>query len=371
MVRPPLSDGRGVCPEPLRHNVKVVRACVNLFTTDRAVTPVSTPGLLIPTGRAGVAADFVAVVSGSSGPVATYSGRVSSDPVAGPLVEVADLDDLRLSEYRGLNNPAARRRLEAELAIIVVEGRVAVHQLLDTRLVIRSLLVDDRQITLAADLVDAVRARGATVYVVPRHRMSELVGFRLHRGVVAVSDRPPDIDPEQILRDVAGRSGPSGGPPLLAVLEGLNDPENIGALFRNAAAFGVAAVLLDPTCSDPLYRRSIRVSVGHALHLPFARLNRWPGGLEGVRAAGFVVCALAPHPAGCVPVPLHDLRARLADRVPEPAGVALLVGAEGPGLSEAALAAADEVVTIPMAPGVDSLNVATAAAVAFDRLSTP
>ncbi|HEY5109317.1 MAG TPA: RNA methyltransferase [Acidimicrobiales bacterium] len=293
------------------------------------------------------------------------------DPATGPFVEVDDVHDHRLPEYRDLNDPAARRRLEAELAIIVVEGRVAVRQLLDTRLVIRSLLVDDHQVTLAADLVDAVRVRGATVYVVPRDRMADLVGFRLHRGVVAVADRPPDAEPERVLADAAGKPGQSGGPPLVAVLEGLNDPENIGALFRNAAAFGVAALLLDPTCSDPLYRRSIRVSAGHALRLPFARLDPWPDGLDRVRAAGFVVCALAPHPAGRTPVPLHRLRARLADRVPAAAGVALLVGAEGPGLSAAALDAADEVVAIPMAEGVDSLNVATAAAVAFDRLSGP
>jgi len=296
---------------------------------------------------------------------------VPSDLAAGPLVEVVDLDDYRLNEYRDLTIPAARRQLEAELAIIVVEGRVAVRQLLDTHLPIRSLLVDDHQVRLAIDLVDAVRARGTPVFVVPRERMSDLVGFPLHRGVVAVAGRPPDTDPVSLLAEAARRPGAFGGLTLLAVLEGLNDPENIGALFRNAAAFGVAGILLDPTCADPLYRRSVRVSVGHSLRLPFARLYPWPEGLDRVRAAGFVVCALAPHPDGRAPVDLHRLRAHLADRVPAPAGVALLVGAEGSGLSEAALAASDEVVTIPMAPGVDSLNVATAAAVAFDRLSIP
>lgn len=305
----------------------------------------------------------------SSATSTPYSRWVPSDLAAGPLVEVDDLDDYRLNEYRGLNDPAARRVLEAESAIIVVEGRVAVRQLLDTQLAIRSLLVDDHQVCLAGDLVDAVRARRTPVYVVPRTRMSELVGFRMHRGVVAVAARPPDIDPVRLLADATGRPGSLGGLTLLAVLEGLNDPENIGALFRNAAAFGVAGVLLDPTCADPLYRRSVRVSSGHSLHLPFARLNPWPEGLDRVRASGFVVCALAPHPKGRTPVDLRGLRTRLDGRVPAPVGVALLVGAEGAGLSGAALAAADEIVTIPMAPGVDSLNVATAAAVAFERLS--
>ena len=289
----------------------------------------------------------------------------------GAVIEVEDLEDPRLSGFRDLNDPAARRRLEAELGIIVVEGRVAVRQLLDSDLTVRALLVDDHQVTLAVDLVDAVRVTGAPVYVVPRARMASLVGFRLHRGVVAVAGRPPDADPDRVLAEAARGNGLNGGPPLVAVLEGLNDPENVGALFRNAAAFGVRAVLLDPTCGDPLYRRAVRVSVGHALHLPFARLDPWPDGLDRVRAAGFVVCALAPRPDARPPVSVHALRDHLSTRAPVAAGVALLVGAEGPGLSAAALASADEVVTIPMASGVDSLNVATAAAVAFDRLSGP
>jgi tRNA G18 (ribose-2'-O)-methylase SpoU len=299
------------------------------------------------------------------------AGGDQTQTEAGPLVFVDDLDDERLAEYRDLNQPAARRRLEEALGIIVVEGRVAVRQLLDSDLRVRSLLVDDHQVTLAADLVGAVRTLGAPVFVVPRGRMASLVGFRLHRGMVAVAGRPPDADPDQVLLAAVGHPLPGGGLPLVAVLEGLNDPENIGALFRNAAAFGVAALLLDPTCSDPLYRRAVRVSVGHALHLPFARLDPWPDGLTRVRSAGFVVCALAPRPVGRPTVPLHELHDQLDEIRPRPAGVALLVGAEGPGLSSAALAAADVVVSIPMASGVDSLNVATAAAVAFDRLSVP
>ena len=143
------------------------------------------------------------------------------------------------------------------------------------------------------------------------------------------------------------------------MLEGLNDFENLGSLFRNAAAFGVDAVLLDPTCADPLYRRSVRVSMGHVLRVPFAGLaGPWPHSLAAVRASGFRLLALTPRPDA---VPLRA--------VPVPQRWAVLVGAEGPGLSEAALAAADERVRIPMAPGVDSLNVATAAAVAFAQLT--
>ena len=247
----------------------------------------------------------------------------------GVLAVVDGMDDSRLADYRDLNDPAYRRRLESELAIVVVEGRVAVRQLLDTALAVRSLLVDDHQVTLAADLVEAVRARGAPVYVVPRARMAQLVGFRLHRGIVAVAARPPDADAASVLAAAADTPSVDGGPPLVVVLEGLNDPENIGAVFRNAAAFGAGAVLLDATCGDPFYRRAVRVSVGHALRLPWARLDPWPGALDRVRAAGFALCAMAPRPrpdgpgsGGHLTLPALALRH---------APVALLLGAEGPG----------------------------------------
>jgi tRNA G18 (ribose-2'-O)-methylase SpoU len=144
------------------------------------------------------------------------------------------------------------------------------------------------------------------------------------------------------------------------VLEGLNDHENLGALFRNAAAFGVDAVLADPTTADPLYRRSVRVSLGHVLRVPWTRLPDWPDGLASLKAEGFVLVALTPS------ADAEPIAALAAD---PPARVALLLGAEGPGLSGAALAAADRRVRIPIAEGVDSLNVATAAAIAFHRLA--
>jgi tRNA G18 (ribose-2'-O)-methylase SpoU len=209
------------------------------------------------------------------------------------------------------------------------------------------------------------------VFVGSRALVAGTVGFALHRGVVAVANRPSSADPARLLSDAARPSAPARHPPLVAVLEGLNDHENIGALFRNAAAFGVAGVLLDPTCADPLYRRSVRVSVGHVLHMPFARLVPWPTGLDQVRSAGFVVAALAPRPAADIGVPtvaLAELKAWMAAS-DHPAGVALLVGAEGPGLTDAALAASDVVVPIPIVDRVDSLNAATAAAIAFHALA--
>jgi tRNA G18 (ribose-2'-O)-methylase SpoU len=290
---------------------------------------------------------------------------------SGPLVVVDDPGDPRLALYRDLNDPARRIGLDAEQSVFVVEGKVAVDRLLTSGYTVHSLLVDDHQLTAARDLVAATRARGAPVFVGSRAVVAGTVGFALHRGVVAVAKRPTPLGAERLLGHVVGTSAPPGRPPLLAILEGLNDHENIGALFRNAAAFGVAGILLDPTCADPLYRRSIRVSVGHVLHMPFARLAPWPGGLDDVRAAGFVVASLAPRPPGDSGVragSLGELKAWMSgsDR---PAGVAILLGAEGPGLTGAALAASDMVVPIPMTDGVDSLNVATAAAVAFHALA--
>ena len=315
--------------------------------------------------------------SASSPRVLREAGGVSDAPkdlpvvTPGPLVGVDDPDDPRLDLYRDLNDPAGRIRLDADQSVFVVEGRLAVDRLLTSEYSVRSLLVDDHQVTAASDLVAATRARGAPVFVGSSAVVAGTVGFALHRGVVAVANRPSPAGTGRLLADAAGTSAPEGAPPLVAVLEGLNDHENIGALFRNAAAFGVAGVLLDPTCADPLYRRSIRVSVGHVLHMPFARLVPWPTGLHQVRAAGFVVAALAPRPAadsGVPAVSLAELKAWMSGSG-HPVGVALLLGAEGPGLTDTALAASDVVVPIPMADGVDSLNVAAAAAVAFHALA--
>ncbi len=294
-----------------------------------------------------------------------------ADVVAGPLVHVDDPSDRRLELYRDLNDPAGRVRLDAEESVFVVEGRLAVDRLLTSGYTVRSLLIDDHQVTAAADLVAATRARGAAVFVGSRSVVAGTVGFALHRGVVAVADRPPPVDSGRLLADVTGTPGSKEPPPVVAVLEGLNDHQNIGALFRNAAAFGVAAVLLDPTCADPLYRQSVRVSVGHVLHIPFARLTPWLDGLDGVRAAGFLLAALAPHPAAGSGVPtvrLAELKAQMSGPG-RPVGVALLLGAEGPGLTTDAAESSHVVVRIAMADGVDSLNVATAAAVAFHALT--
>jgi tRNA G18 (ribose-2'-O)-methylase SpoU len=303
----------------------------------------------------------------------------------GAVVQVDDPGDPRLADYRRLNDPAGRRALEAERSIIVVEGRLAVARLLESEHRVLSLLVDDRHLVAVDHLVVSTLDRGAPVYVGTPEVVAATVGFALHRGVVAVARRPVSVAAGDLLADIAPSSGVGEPPAVVAVLEGLNDHENIGALFRNAAAFGVSAVLMDPTCADPLYRRSIRVSVGHVLRVPFARLPTWPAGLDLLRDAGFLVAAMAAVPpdgvgSGPHPLRLSELRARVSrgtgpthddrggDRLGRPGGVALLLGAEGPGLSDRARSTADVTVSIPMSHGVDSLNVATAAAVAFHAL---
>lgn len=306
---------------------------------------------------------------------------------------VDDPSDPRLADYRQLKDPARPSR-EAARSVFVVEGRLAVGQLLASRYEVVSLLVDEHQAQAAAALVAGVERAGAPVYVTGRVALEATVGFALHRGVVAVARRPPPADPGELLaRALAtsasgapttstdsttstGPTRPGGARAVIAVLEGLNDHENLGALFRNAAAFGVSAVLLDPSCADPLYRRSVRVSLGHVLTVPFARLAPWPSGLgEVLSSAGAgtaVVAALATEHgarhAGLTEAPL-PLATWAQQRASAPV-VALLLGAEGAGLSKMALAAATEVVTIPISAGVDSLNVATAGALAFYELAT-
>jgi tRNA G18 (ribose-2'-O)-methylase SpoU len=287
-------------------------------------------------------------------------------------IRVEDPLDPRLADYRELKDPARSVR-ETARSIFVVEGRLAVARLLASPYTVQSLLVDEHQASAASGVVASVEATGAPVYVTSREALETTVGFALHRGVVAVARRPAPADPAEVVAGAVASARAGGSRAVLVVLEGLNDHENLGALFRNAAAFGVSAVLIDPSCADPLYRRSVRVSLGHVLTVPFARVASWPAGLtELVSGCGFVVTALAPeHSArvgGLAAEPL-TLATWAAQRASAPA-IALLLGAEGPGLSPAALGAADEVVSIPMAGGVDSLNVATAGALAFYELGT-
>lgn len=252
-----------------------------------------------------------------------------------------------LAEFRTLNDPEQRREIERRGDFFVVEGALAVQALVESRYPIRAVLASEPRAARALELV----GRRAPVFVLPQEEIAEVTGFNFHRGLLATATRLPLPSLDEVVTEDAT---------TLAVLEGVNDHENLGALFRNARAFGIDAVLLDPTTPDPLYRRSIRVSMGHVLHMPWTRLDPWPDRLADLQARGFTVVALTPA-AGAEPI--DDLAKD------PPSRVAVLLGAEGPGLSDQALQAADRKVRIPLDPDVDSLNVATAAAITFHRLA--
>ena len=256
-------------------------------------------------------------------------------------IPIDDPADPRLADYRELRDPAARRRIEGD-EFFVAEGPVAIERLLASGHRVRSVLLSEEKYARLADLVG-----GVTTYVVARQLLREIVGFDLHRGAIAAADRLPHASLAEVLASAS----------RVAVLEGLNDPENLGAIARSARALGIDALVLDPTCIDPYTRRTVRVSMGEILFLPTARVaaDGWPhAALTALHAAGFATWALTPAPDA---VDIWSLT--------PPAKVALLLGAEGPGLSAAAIDAASARVRLPIHPDVDSLNVGAAAAVAF------
>jgi tRNA G18 (ribose-2'-O)-methylase SpoU len=265
-----------------------------------------------------------------------------------PVVTITDPADERVADFRDLvagDRPPGRERGTGP---VIVEGVPAVERLLASPYRVRAVLGVPGRVA-ALDLPPAVPA-----YEADKWLLSEVVGFRLTRGVLASADRRPPAALGALL------AGPDPtAPRRLAVLEGLNDAENLGSIARSAVALGVDAVLLDPRCADPLYRRAVRVSMGHVLTLPFAVLPGWPADLGRLHDAGYLTVALTPAPDA---VDLDDVDPRAHPRT------AVLLGAEGPGLTAEAQDAARVRARIPMRAGVDSLGVAAAAAVAFARL---
>jgi tRNA G18 (ribose-2'-O)-methylase SpoU len=258
------------------------------------------------------------------------------------VIEVRHPADARVDDFRALTTADRRPDRPGGKGLVIAEGVIVVRRMLASRFPVRSIMGVPRKLAeLSPETLDV------PVYAVSAEVMAEVVGFHLNRGVLAVADRPPALPVDDVVATAR----------TLVVLEGVGDHENLGALFRNAAAFGVDGVLLGTGCSDPLYRRSVRVSMGHVLGVPFTSLAPWPDGLKLLRDRGFRVLAMTPSESA---VPLAD--AVGADRV------AVLLGSEGPGLTAEAVAAADAAVRVPMAEGVDSLNVATAGAVAFYAL---
>ncbi len=260
------------------------------------------------------------------------------------VVDVTDPADPRLDDFRDLNSVDRRPDLPSGKGLVIAEGVLVVQRMLASRFTPRALLGTDRRLgELGADL----HGVSAPYYRVEADVMAEAVGFHLNRGVLASASRAAELSVAHVL----------DGARTIAVLEGVNDHENLGSIFRNAAGLGVDAVIFGSGCADPLYRRAVRVSMGHALLVPFARAARWPADLHVLRDAGFRLLAMTPDEGA---PRLADAMDGLAD-----GKVAILVGAEGPGLQEHTMRASDVRVRIPMARGTDSLNVATAAALAF------
>lgn len=285
----------------------------------------------------------------SAGAGRRRAGSGGQDGRVAEPIEIRDPDDPRLADFRDLTHADRRPDRLGGRGLVIAEGVPVVQRLLASPYQVRAVLgVAARIESLAAQL----RGHSGPVYVASAEVMAQAVGFHLNRGVLASADRLSRQPVEALLESAQ----------LVAVLEGVNDHENLGSIFRNAAALGVDAVLLGPNCADPLYRRAVRVSMGHVLAVPFTELAasptyaEWPAAIGQLRAAGLAVVALTPRPGS----------PQLLDVVPaRHPRVAVLVGAEGPGLTEGALLAADLCVRIPMRAGVDSLNVATAAAIAF------
>jgi tRNA G18 (ribose-2'-O)-methylase SpoU len=261
------------------------------------------------------------------------------------LEPIEQLDDPRISIYRNVKDSALR---DAR-GLFVIESRLCVRRLvLASRFSVCSVLVTETALEALGDALSQL-GEDTPVYVASSTLLEQLVGYNLHRGCIALARRGP----ERSLDEVLGTS-----PRLLVGLEQVANPENVGNVFRNAMAFGADAVLLSRDCADPLYRKAVRVSMGGTLLTPFAYLDGWPEAIERLRAAGFATLALSTE-ARAIDLAAPEVEVVANQRI------ALILGAESGGLAAETLAAVDWKVRIPMASGVDSLNVATAAGIAL------
>ncbi len=260
------------------------------------------------------------------------------------LIHVTDPRDPRLRDYTDLTDVSLRRIREPAEGLFLAEGEKVVRRALEAGYAPRSLLMAQKWWD---GLRDAVEPHDCDVFLADDALLESVTGFRVHRGALASMHRRPLPSLDDVL-STARR---------VVVLEDLVDHTNVGAVFRNAAALGMDAVLVSPECADPLYRRSVKVSMGSVFSVPWTRADPWPGALHALADLGFATYALSPDPTGV------DLRA-----LETPDRVAMVLGTEGEGLTDAALAACSDRVRIPMAAGVDSINVAAASAVAFYAL---
>lgn len=265
------------------------------------------------------------------------------------ITRITDLEADELADYARLTDVVLRRKTEPEGGLYIAESSKVIARALAAGHVPRSVLLTEKWL---ADIEPQVAGFDGDIFVGEADLLEQLTGYHLHRGALASMHRPTLPTVADVLRNAR----------RVVVLEDIVDHTNVGAIFRAVAGLGADAVLVTPRSADPLYRRSVRVSMGTVLQVPWTRLPDWPAGAEILRDAGFDIAALALS-ADAVTLDAYAASA--------PERVALLLGTEGDGLSRAALEVADRVVTIPMLHGVDSLNVAAAAAVALWALRVP
>ena len=277
-------------------------------------------------------------------------------------IEITDPGDERVRDYFALTDVALRTKVEPERGLYLAESEKVIRRALAAGHRPRSFLMAERWLTDLADLVERAESEGVPVFVAQAKVIESMTGFHLHRGALASMHRPPLMAPTVLLQNASLHNVFAQNASRVVILVDIVDHTNVGAVFRSAAALGVDAVLITPRCADPLYRRAVRVSMGTVFQVPWTRIDPWPGGLKVLRDNGFTVAAFA----------LTDDATSLDDLASDqPERLALIFGTEGDGLSRRAVEGADLVVKIPMAGGVDSLNVAAASAVALWALRAP
>lgn len=266
------------------------------------------------------------------------------------LIHITDPHDPRVSDYTSLTDVALRRKIEPERGVYLAESSKVLRRALAAGHSPRSFFMSEKWVTDLQDVLDLYPE--VPVYVGTADVLEAVTGFHLHRGALAAMHRPAT----EAVTDVLNRISASQKRARIAIFDGLVDHTNVGAGFRSAAALGIDAVIVTPTCADPLYRRAIRVSMGTVFQIPWTRFTAWPEGIELLQKMGYTVAGLTLETDS---ITLRDLVAEEHQRL------AMVFGSEGHGLKPQVINALDRKVTIPMMHGVDSLNVAASSAVAF------
>jgi tRNA G18 (ribose-2'-O)-methylase SpoU len=292
---------------------------------------------------------MVHIVAGGDARRGVSAANAGRQDVRMAVIRIDDPTDERIADYTRLTDVALRAKHEPAKGLYIAESSEVIRRAVEAGHRARSMLMADKWLASMTDVIDELEQGEPgrlPVFVADADTLRSITGFHLHRGALAAMHRPPPRPVAEVIADAR----------RIVILEDIVDHTNVGAIFRSVAALGADAVLVSPRCADPLYRRSVRVSMGTVFQIPWTRLESWPGDLDILREAGFVVAALALEADA---ISLDTFSASAPERL------ALILGAEGDGLTRAAIQSADVVVRVAMSGGVDSLNVAAASAVAL------